>query len=314
MIMFCSDDKHPDNLLEGHINDLVKRALSKGYDFFDVIRAASYNVVQHYNLQVGLLRENDSADFIVVDDLKNLNILQTFIKGNLVAEKGKSFIHSSPAPIVNNFNCSPKKPNDFRLPIKGDTIRVIEVIDGQLITNEIHAEALNKNDYVESDIKNDILKIAVVNRYHNAPVSIAFIRNVGLRQGAIASCIAHDCHNIVVAGVSDLDICNAVNLIIKAKGGISLANGNDKHILELPIAGIMTNKDAYQIAKEYSEIDLKAKALGSKLKAPFMSLSFMALLVIPELKLSDKGLFNGKTFEFTDIFIQTSDATKNHPR
>lgn len=303
-IMFCCDDKHPDNLIESHINDHVKRALAHGHDLFDVLRAASYNVIKHYKLPVGLLQAGDNADFIEIDDLKTFTILKTFIKGELVAERGTSYIQTVQSAIVNNFNCSPKLPEDFRLQCKGDKIRVIEVLDGQLITNELYTEAFTINGYAESNTEADILKLAVVNRYSNQPVSVAFIKNTGLKAGAIASCVAHDCHNIVVVGTNDEDICRAVNLVIQAKGGISLANGAEELVLELPIAGIMTNQPAEEVAAAYTKLDLRAKALGSQLRAPYMSLSFMALLVIPELKLSDKGLFNGKSFEFTDVFLK----------
>jgi adenine deaminase len=302
-IMFCCDDKHPDNLIDSHINDHVKRALKEGHDLFNVLRAASYNVVKHYNLPVGLLQVGDNADFIEIDNLKDFTILKTYISGALVAEKGKSFIKSVNAPIVNNFNCSLKQAADFKLKCDSDKIRVIEVLDGQLITNELFIESFAVNGFAESNIEEDVLKIAVVNRYSDAPIAKAFIKNIGLKQGAIASCVAHDCHNIVVVGTNDEDMCKAVNLIIKAKGGISLANSNEEMVLELPIAGIMTNQPAEEVAESYTKLDIRAKALGSKLRAPYMSLSFMALLVIPELKLSDKGLFNGKNFQFTDVFI-----------
>ncbi|MDQ0595127.1 adenine deaminase [Chryseobacterium ginsenosidimutans] len=302
-IMFCCDDKHPDNLIESHINDHVKRALKLDHNLYDVLRAASYNVVKHYNLPVGLLQIGDNADFIEIDNTENFNILKTYINGRLVAENGKSFIQSVEAPIVNNFNCNLKHPSDFKIKSEGAKIRVIEALDGQLITHEIQAEALITDGFAESNIKEDILKISVVNRYNNAPVATAFIKNFGLKSGAIASCVAHDCHNIVVVGTNDEDICKAVNAVIKAKGGISLATQTEELVLELPIAGIMTDLPAEEVAELYIKLDRRAKELGSKLRAPYMSLSFMALLVIPELKLSDKGLFNGKSFEFTDVFI-----------
>ena len=302
-IMFCCDDKHPDDLIESHINHHVKRALSEGYDLYTILRAASYNVVKHYSLPVGLLQLGDNADFIEIDNLQNFNILKTYISGALVAENGNSFIKSVKAPIVNNFNCNLKTANDFKLKCDGENIRVIECLDGQLITNELFVASFSIDGFAESNVEQDILKIAVVNRYNDAPIAIAFIKNSGLTQGAIASCVAHDCHNIVVVGTNDEDICNAVNLIIKAKGGISLANGNEELVLELPIAGIMTNHPAEEVAEAYTKLDQRAKALGSTLRAPYMSLSFMALLVIPQLKLSDKGLFNGKSFQFTDVFV-----------
>ncbi|MDV7698779.1 adenine deaminase [Chryseobacterium soli] len=302
-IMFCCDDKHPDNLLESHINDHVKRALAKGYELYDVLRASSYNVIKHYNLPIGLLQIGDNADFIEIDTIQDFNILKTYINGDLVAEKGTSYITSVESPIVNNFHCSVKQPSDFKVKSESDTIRVIEALDGQLISNEIVTGSLTVNGYAESNTKEDILKIAVVNRYHDAPVATAFIKNVGLKTGAIASCVAHDCHNIVVVGTNDEDMCKAVNAIIKAKGGISLATATEELVLELPIAGIMTNLSAEKAAAAYITLDKRAKELGSQLKSPYMTLSFMALLVIPELKLSDKGLFNGRKFEFTEVFI-----------
>jgi adenine deaminase len=303
-IMFCCDDKHPDNLIESHINDHVKRALKAGNDLYDVLRTASYNAIQHYNLPIGLLQVGDNADFIEIDNVEDFNILKTYIKGDLVAENGESLIQSVEAPIVNNFNCNLKQPSDFKIKNESDTIRVIEALDGQLITHEIQSKSLVINGFAESNIDEDILKIAVVNRYNDAPAATAFIKNFGLKSGAIASCVAHDCHNIVVVGTHDEDICKAVNAIIKAKGGISLATETEELVLELPIAGIMTHLPAEEVAASYIKLDRRAKELGSKLRAPYMSLSFMALLVIPELKLSDKGLFNGKTFEFTDVFVK----------
>ena len=302
-IMFCCDDKHPDNLIHGHINDHVKRALSLGHDLYDVLRAATYNVVKHYNLPIGMLQIGDKADFIQIDNLQNFTILKTIINGDIVSENGKSKLPILKAPIVNYFNCTKKTPKDFALKSEGNIIRVIEVLDGQLITNELQLETLTVNGFAESNVEHDILKIAVINRYHDAPISVAFIKNVGLKNGAIASCVAHDCHNIVVVGVGDEEICKAVNLIIENKGGISLATENEEMVLPLPIAGIMTDQPAEQVAEAYTKLDLKAKELGSKLRAPYMSLSFMALLVIPQLKLSDKGLFNGQTFEFTNVFV-----------
>jgi adenine deaminase len=296
-IMFCCDDKHPDNLLEAHINEHVKRALKLGNNLYDVLRAASYNVVKHYNLPIGLLQIGDSADFIEIDNIEDFNILKTYINGEIVAENGQSFIPTIESEIINNFDCSIKQPADFKIKAESDKIRVIEALEGQLITHAVKG-------FSESNTDEDILKIAVVNRYFDAPIATAFIKNFGLKNGAIASCVAHDCHNIVVVGTNDEDMCKAVNAIIKAKGGISLATESEEMVLELPIAGIMTNLSAKQVAESYISLDRRAKELGSKLRAPYMSLSFMALLVIPELKLSDKGLFNGKSFEFSDVFVK----------
>jgi adenine deaminase len=308
-MMFCSDDKHPDNLVEGHINLLVKRALEKYPDMlFETLQMACVNPVLHYNLPVGLLREGDSADFIVIDNLKDFKVKQTFLNGEIVAENGISKIENLPSDIVNNFNCETKKIEDFEClysELEGTKIKVIEVLDGQLITLKSEHHSNLSNGFVVSDVERDILKMVVVNRYQDAPPAIAFIKNFGLKQGAIASSVAHDSHNIIVVGVDDESICEAVNMIIEARGGISATNGKgQKNMLKLPIAGIMSDRDGYEVAKEYSAIDQFAKQLGSTLASPFMSLSFMALLVIPNLKLSDLGLFDGEKFSFTSIFVK----------
>lgn len=301
MVMFCSDDKHPNDLAVSHINEIVKRSLKYGYDLFDVLKCACVNPVEHYNLDVGLLRECDSADFIVVDNLTDFNIKQTYINGKLVAENGNTLISSTQAEVVNNFNAVKKVPDDFIVNYDGDKIRVIEALDGQLITNELIFPSKAENGSIISDAENDLLKLAVVNRYKDEKPAIAFIKNFGLKRGAIASCVAHDSHNIIAVGVTDEDICKAVNAIIEHKGGISAVYDGKQEVLPLPIAGIMTNKDGYRVAENYSKIDKLAKDLGSKLHAPYMTLSFMALLVIPALKLSDKGLFDGNKFEFVEL-------------
>ena len=300
-MMFCSDDKHPDDLIVGHINQLCARAVAKGIDVFKVLQVACINPVKHYNMNVGLLQNNDAADFVVVEDLIEFKVLQTYINGELVAEKGQSFIESIPFEKPNNFNVSPKSIDDFRIEGTSKNIRAIEALDGELITNEIHSSAILKKGNLISDVESDILKMAVVNRYQDVKPSVAFIKNFGLKKGAIASSVAHDCHNIVVIGTSDEEICSAVNLIIENKGGVCAVNGSQKKNLALPVAGIMSGKNGWEAGKEYQEIDAMAKDLGCTLRAPFMTLSFMALLVIPDLKLSDKGLFSGEKFKFVDL-------------
>ncbi len=300
-MMFCSDDKHPNDLEVGHIDELVKRALQKNINIFKVLQMACINPVLHYKMDLGLLRKNDKADFIVVNNLEEFEILQTYIEGKLVAEKGHSKIGYQEASIINNFNTSFKTEKDFQIQATGKKIKVIEALDGQLITNELITNAKIKNGFLISDIENDILKITVVNRYSDAPPAIAFIKNFGLTKGAIASSVAHDSHNIVAVGVSDEDICNAVNSIIDKKGGLSISYDNNNEILPLSIGGIMTHKNGYEVAKQYTSLDQKAKDLGTSLTSPFMTLSFMALLVIPNLKLSDLGLFNGNSFNFVSI-------------
>lgn len=303
-IMFCSDDKHPDDLIVNHINALCVRAVAKGIDVFKVLQAACVNPVHHYKIDVGLLQENDAADFIVVENLIDFKVLQTYINGELVAENGNSFIKEVSFETPNNFNISPKEISDFAVTGSASKIRVIEALEGQLITNELHYKPLIIDGKIVSDKDNDILKMAVVNRYQEAKPAIGFIKNFGLKKGAIASSVAHDCHNIVAVGTSDEEICKAVNLIIKNKGGVCAVNGSESKILPLPIAGIMSDKNGWEAGKLYQEVDSMAKELGSTLKAPFMTLSFMALLVIPDLKLSDKGLFSGKTFSFVDLELK----------
>ena len=303
-MMFCSDDKHPDDLILGHINLLCARAIAKGMDIFKVLQAACVNPVHHYKMNVGLLNEKDAADFIVVEDLVNFKVVQTYIEGELVAKNGESFVKHVPFETPNNFNITAKEISDFAVSGSGTKIRVIEALEGQLITNEIHSKPLIKEGNIISDIENDVLKMAVVNRYQNAKPAVAFIKNFGLKKGAIASSVAHDCHNIVVVGTSDEEICNAVNLIIKNTGGICAVNGAENKSLALPVAGIMSDQNGWVAGKLYEEIDAMAKSLGSNLRAPFMTLSFMALLVIPDLKLSDKGLFSGNTFSFVDLEVE----------
>ncbi|TRX21323.1 adenine deaminase [Flavobacterium franklandianum] len=302
-MMFCSDDKHPDDLIVGHINLLCARAVAKGIDVFKVLQAACVNPVNHYKMNVGLLNVNDAADFIVVENLVNFKVKKTYINGELVAENGESFVKHIPFETPNNFNITAKEINDFAVSGSGSKIRVIEALEGQLITNEIHHKSLIVDGQLVSDTENDILKMAVVNRYQNTKPAIAFIKNFGLKKGAIASSVAHDCHNIVVVGTSDEEICNAVNLIIENRGGVCAVNGAENKMLALPVAGIMSDKNGWETGKLYQEIDAMAKELGSNLKAPFMTLSFMALLVIPDLKLSDKGLFSGNTFSFVDLEV-----------
>jgi adenine deaminase len=302
MMMFCSDDKHPDSLVKGHINELCKRAVEKGIDIFNILQAACINPVNHYKLDVGILRPGDAADFIEVNDLTNFIVNKTYINGICVAEKGKTYLRSTKNKLINRFDCARISPAMLECQASKFLIQnklpVIEALDGQLITNKVLLDARVENGLIVPDIQNDILKIVVVNRYFNAAPAIAFIKNFGFREGAIASSVAHDSHNIIAVGASDESIALAINLVIDQKGGVSCVSPFDEKVLALPVAGLMSNDDGYRVADAYIEIDSMAKSLGSSLSAPFMTLSFMALLVIPALKLSDKGLFDGERFEF----------------
>ena len=303
-ILFCSDDKHPDSLVAGHINQLCARAVAKGIDLFKVLQAACMNPVQHYQLEVGLLRTGDAADLIIVEDLQQFTIKQTWIKGELVAENGKSLIRTEPAGVINNFRCTPVKAKNFHVHSNGDaTIPVIEALDGQLITNKLLLPPKILNNLIISDPVRDILKMVVVNRYNPAPPEMAFIKNFGLKTGAIASSVAHDSHNIVAVGVTDEAIADAVNLVVETRGGVSCVSGEASMVLALPVGGLMSPEDGYATAEAYTSIDAMAKSIGSTLSAPFMTLSFMALLVIPHLKLSDLGLFDGDSFRLMDSAI-----------
>jgi len=302
MVMFCSDDKHPDDLAEGHINDIVKRALAKGLDLFNILRACTFNPVMHYNLDAGLLRAGDDADFIIADNLKDFNILGTWVRGIKVAENCKTLIESIKDTPFNNFNITEQLPGSIAVKQRPGRILVQEAYDGQLITGAAEVEPRIEGGYVISDPERDILKIVVKNRYSETPAGIGFIRGLGLKRGAVASCVAHDSHNIVATGTDDESITRAINLIIRNRGGISIVDGDREEVLPLPFAGIMTVEDGYVVAEKYRKMDRIVKSLGSPLKAPFMTISFMALLVIPQLKLSDKGLFDGKNFCFTDLF------------
>jgi adenine deaminase len=301
-MMFCSDDKHPDSLVNSHINELCKRAVEKGIDVFKVLKAACINPVTHYSLDTGTLKKNEYADFIVVKDLQKFEVTSTYINGECVASDGHSNIQPPASALINHFNCSPVTVTSLTCNasehLVQNKIPVIEALDGQLITRKLMEDPLIIGNNIVPDVKRDILKLVVVNRYGNAVPAKAFIKNFGFLSGAIASSVAHDSHNIIAVGTNDEEITFAINLIIEAKGGISCVNGNLKKLLSLPVAGLMSDEDGFKVARLYTELDQMAKSMGSSLAAPFMTLSFMALLVIPSLKLSDKGLFDGNNFRF----------------
>ena len=301
-LMFCSDDKHPNELVKGHIDDLVRRSIALGYDVMDVLKAASLNAVNHYKLNVGMLQTGDDADFIVVDDLRNPVAKQTYIKGVLVAENGVSNINYKETETPNKFNAHYIKTEELFVPDEGKKIKVIECLDGQLITKSFTTDPKVENGGLVSDVERDILKMVVVNRYQPAKPAVCFIKNFGLKRGALASSVAHDSHNIVSVGVTDRDILHAVNLLIEHGGGVTAYCGTEMVAVPLPVAGLMSNEDGYEVAAAYENVDALAKRLGSTLYAPFMTLAFMALLVIPELKISDRGLFDITKFGFTSVY------------
>jgi len=300
-ILFCSDDKHPDSLLEGHINQLCARAIAKNIPLFHILQAACVNPVAHYSMRVGQLQIGDSADLIVVHDLKQFHVLQTFIAGELVFANGETMIRSVATTPINQFRSMHLQASDIQVPKSHPRGKhpVIGALDGQLITEKIQEAPTLHHDQWVSDTDRDILKIVVVNRYRAAPPAIAFIKNFRLKKGALASSVAHDSHNVVAVGCDDDSICRAVNAVMEATGGLSAVDTDHTHVLPLPVAGLMSAADGFQVAEQYTQLDRFVKnELGSTLQAPFMTLSFMALLVIPHVKLSDKGLFDADRFEF----------------
>ncbi len=302
-IMFCSDDKHPDDLLKnGHINSLARRAVAGGYDPIDVLRICSLTPIKHYKLDVGLLQKGDDADFLIVNNLSDFEVQSTYIKGEKVSEKGKpTFPRYIPTELINQFNAQKITIEQIRVIPTGSSLKVIHVDDGQLFTHEIQCKPKIDNGNVVSDIDNDVLKLVVYNRYQPSEPAVGFIKNIGLKHGAMASTVAHDSHNIVAVGTSDTEIVSAINQIIDSRGGILACDGNKACLLSLPVGGLLSDIEGNIIAERYEQVDAMAKDLGSTLRAPFMTVAFMSLLVIPELKLGDKGLFDGRNFKFVDL-------------
>ena len=299
--MLCTDDMHPDALAAGHINRLVARAIAGGADLYDVLFAACVHPAQHYGLPVGQLRVGDSTDFILVEDLRDFSVRKTWIDGEVVAEKGRSHLPASTAVPQNQFNAKPVSPSDFAISAKSERMRVIGARDGALVTEEQIHSAKVQGGQVVADTDRDILKLAVVNRYRAAAPAVALIHGFGIQRGAIAASVAHDSHNLLAVGTDDAALAKVINALIECRGGLAATDGMRLDVLPLDVAGLM-GRDGAAITAGYERLDAAAKNLGSTLAAPFMTLSFMALLVIPSLKLSDKGLFDGRKFEFVNLF------------
>ena len=301
-MMFCSDDRHPDDLLRGHVNTMAARAIAKGNDLFKVLQMACINPIEHYGLDVGYLREGDPADFIIVEDLIDFRVLRTVIDGESVFEEGGKILPSIDVTPVNNFHALPLKPEQLSFPARCESVEVIGALDHELITMELNTHLPEEGGVYRCDLERDVLKIVVYNRYRHEQPAVAFIHGFGLKRGAIASSVAHDSHNIIAVGTDDDNIAEAINQIVAHQGGVCAVDTEDALLLPLEVAGIMSSDDGFRVARIYSAIDRFAKKhLGSTLDAPFMTLSFMALLVIPDLKLSDKGLFDGQHFRFVDV-------------
>ena len=300
-VMLCSDDKHPDDLLEGHINQLVARAVAHGHSVFDVLRCACINPILHYQLPLGRLRVGDAMDAVEVTDLIHFTPRRTWLKGSLTADSGGVLLEPITTAPINNFQAQEITPADLEIQVDSEHIRVIKALDGELITHELLLPPKIVGGMVVPDCERDILLICVLNRYAPQPPAVGFIHNFGLQSGAIASSVAHDSHNIVAVGADITALCQAVNAVVSHQGAIAVATADGVEVLPLPVAGIMSGDTGEEVARQYARLDCMAKELGSKLRAPFMTLSFMALLVIPELKLSDQGLFDGRTFTFTGL-------------
>ncbi|NPU86249.1 MAG: adenine deaminase [Syntrophaceae bacterium] len=306
--MFCSDDRHPDDLAEEHMDAMVRKAFRLGYDRMTVLKCATLHPVRHYGLRVGLLQPGDPADLVVLDGLGDgFRVLETYVDGRLVAKEGRSLLETLPVEVMNHFRAGEKRPADFAVPIRGPYVHVIDTLDGQVITGRSRERVRAAGGYAVADPEKDVLKVAVINRYQDMPPALGFVRNFGLKRGAIASSVAHDSHNVVVVGATDEAMARAANLVIRSRGGLALADGESEDVLPLPVAGLMTTEDGYGVARKYEAMTRKAKEMGSRLRAPFMAQSFLALLVIPDLKLSDRGLFDGRAFRFLDLF--TGDAS-----
>ena len=303
MVMLCSDDLHPDMLQKRHINKIIAGLISEGFDTFDVIRSATINPVSHYNLESGLLQPGQNADFIMVDNLRNMNVLETWIDGKKVYAEGKVLFRYSHGKPVNNFRCHPIDENQIKIVNQYENMRIIETFEGELLTKEL-VRAAGRNKFIEPDTSDDVLKIVVKDRYKNNPPSVGFIKGFGLKKGAFAGSVAHDSHNIIAVGTNDKDIVNSINEIIRIRGGLAVASSDTLLSLRLNIGGIMTTRSCDEVANDYQKLNEMVKYFGSKMKCPFMVLSFMALLVIPDLKIGDKGLFDVKKFEIVPLFVK----------
>lgn len=302
-VMLCSDDLHPDDLLKGHMNRLIVEGLKEGLDLFDILTAAIVTPKDHYNLDIGLLQENDPADLIVIDNLKDFRIKQVYINGELVVNNARVLFDYENTETINKFVAQPVKKDGIKVSAKGDKIRVINAFDGELITGQEIVEANIHNDEVFPDPAYDIQKVVVLNRYQKSNPVVGFITGFGLEKGALASSIAHDSHNIIAMGTNDTDIIKVLNTVIESRGGIAVYDGVNLDTIQLKIAGLMSDEDPQKVAKDYKRINSKAAKLCSKIKSPFMTLAFMSLLVIPELKIGDKGLFNVVDFKETSLFL-----------
>ena len=298
-----SDDKHPNDLINGHLNLSVKKASELGIDIIKAIEMVTINPASHYSLEAGSIVTGAKADFIIVDNLHDFNIKKTYIGGECVFDGENVLFDVEDVDVSNTINADKKHACDFDIYFDGDEceVNVIKCYNGELLTKKSTATLKTKDGIVQPDIYEDVLKISVVERYGGNTITNAFIKGFGLKKGAIASSVAHDSHNIIVVGYSSEMMAEAVNTVIENRGGLAVVSEDFSDSLSLPIAGLMSNEDAFDVAKKLDVLHRMASALGCKLDSPFMTMAFMALLVIPSLKISDEGLFDGDNFEFIDV-------------
>lgn len=312
MCMFCSDDKHPDDLLRDHINFIAATAFRKGISLQTIIQAACVNPVLHYRLPLGLLQVGDPADFMLLDDFQTFKPREVWLRGQCAARDGVSLLPLGEPEVRNNFSAALLKPEALRIPAqKAPRVRVIGVRNGLLHTDHLLEKPNVRDGFVVPDLERDLIKLVVCNRYSPAPPAIALVKGFGLRRGAIASSVSHDSHHIIAAGADDDALAAAINEVIMRRGGLAVADNNRKILtsLALPLAGLMSIEPAEYVARAYSDCDRLAKILGSTLTAPFMTLSFLALPVIPKLKLTDKGLFDSEAFKHVSLFTDEKQET-----
>jgi adenine deaminase len=299
--MFCTDDCHPDDLIRGYIDAMVKTALQKGYDLFDVLQAATATAVRHYGLKVGLLQEGDAADFIVVDNLTDFNVIKTVIDGKTIWDGKQLFIEDLDETPINQFFINTISKEQIAVPVLSGVVNGIEIIPDSLLTKRFLWKVKPDEISINSSVEEDVLKIVVLNRYQKASPAVGFIKGFGLKEGAIAGSIAHDSHNIIAVGVDDYSIVKAVQLIQESRGGLAVVNGTFTDVLPLPVAGLMSTLSAEETANKYTQLVDATRAMGCQLHSPFMTMAFMALLVIPEIKIGDKGLFDVTTFQLIEL-------------
>jgi len=306
---FVTDDLDPEDILEkGHINSLVRTAIDKGLDPIRAIQMATINPAAYFRLKgLGRVAPGSPADLLILDDLKQVSITRVYQSGRLVAEAGKLVVPSvsrRESHLPDSMNVAWDRVKDFSIKAEGTTVNIIQVVPGQIITKRVVEPAPIMDGLVVADPARDILKIAVIERHHGTGAfALALIRGFGLKRGAIACTVAHDSHNIIVVGANDSDMLAAARETTRMGGGLTaVADGRSLAAVPLPIAGLMSDKPVQEVRDALERAVHAAHELGCQLENPFATLSFMALTPIPELKLTDQGLFDSLNFKFVSLF------------